>query len=310
MLAPAQTKRKINRGREAFHFFLAAIPVIGFVIFGLVPMVMSLMLSFTDVKGSILDDFTFVGFANFAYLAKNVNFLKSMRNTLFYVLNVPLSLAAGLFIAYLVNKAGAGNRFFRSVFFIPYVCSTVSISIAWKIMYDADYGIINTILGGFGVDKIGWISSPKTFMLSVIIMSVWKGTGLCIILYQAALANVNQSYYESAKIDGASPARIFFTITLPAVSPTTFYLLTMKIIASLQVMEEPDILSGGDETMSGLDWADMTVVKFLYKTFNGGWNSLGFGVGSAAALILTLFILIVTYINFALGKKWVNYDMS
>ena len=310
MLAPAQTKRKINRGREAFHFFLAAIPVIGFVIFGLVPMVMSLMLSFTDVKGSILDDFTFVGFANFAYLAKNVNFLKSMRNTLFYVLNVPLSLAAGLFIAYLVNKAGTGNRFFRSVFFIPYVCSTVSISIAWKIMYDADYGIINTILGGFGVDKIGWISSPQTFMLSVIIMSVWKGTGLCIILYQAALANVNQSYYESARIDGASPARIFFTITLPAVSPTTFYLLTMKIIASLQVMEEPDILSGGDETMSGLDWADMTVVKFLYKTFNGGWNSLGFGVGSAAALILTLFILIVTYINFALGKKWVNYDMA
>ena len=110
MLANAQVKRKINRGRETFRFFLAAIPVIGFVIFGLVPMVVSLMLSFTNVKGSILDDFTFVGFANFAYLVKNVNFLKSMRNTLFYVLNVPLSLAVGLFIAYLVNKTSFSGR--------------------------------------------------------------------------------------------------------------------------------------------------------------------------------------------------------
>lgn len=300
----------VTRGREAFHFFLAAIPVLGFLIFGLVPLVLSLALSFTNVKMSILDEFTFVGIQNFVTLAKNVYFKKSIVNTLYYTLNVPLSIALGLFIAYLVNKAMKGKYFFRSVFFIPYVCSTVSMAVAWKIMYDKEYGIINTLLSSFGVAQIGWITTPQTFMLSTIIMSVWSGTGFCVILYQAALANVNTAYYESAKIDGASNARVFFSISLPAVSPTTFYLLTMKLIGSLQVMAEPDILSGGNSTTGGLNWADMTVVKFLYKTFGGSWNSIGFGVGSAAALILTVFIALVTWINFRLGKKWVNYDMA
>ena len=259
---------------------------------------------------SILEDFTFVGVKNFITLAKNVYFKKSIVNTLYYTLNVPLSIALGLFIAYLVNKAMKGKYFFRSVFFIPYVCSTVSVAVAWKIMYDKEYGIFNTLLSSFGVAQIGWISTPQTFMLSTIIMSVWSGTGFCVILYQAALANVNTAYYESAEIDGASNARVFFSISLPAVSPTTFYLLTMKLIGSLQVMAEPDILSGGNSTTGGLNWADMTVVKFLYKTFGGSWNSIGFGVGSAAALVLTVFIALVTWINFRLGKKWVNYDMA
>ena len=274
------------------------------------PLVLSLALSSTDVKMSILEDFTFVGVKNFITLAKNVYFKKSIVNTLYYTLNVPLSIALGLFIAYLVNKAMKGKYFFRSVFFIPYVCSTVSVAVAWKIMYDKEYGIFNTLLSSFGVAQIGWISTPQTFMLSTIIMSVWSGTGFCVILYQAALANVNTAYYESAEIDGASNARVFFSISLPAVSPTTFYLLTMKLIGSLQVMAEPDILSGGNSTTGGLNWADMTVVKFLYKTFGGSWNSIGFGVGSAAALVLTVFIALVTWINFRLGKKWVNYDMA
>ena len=141
--APPVKKRAsyngVTPGREAFHIFLAAIPVIGFMIFGLVPLVLSLALSFTDVKMSILEDFTFVGVKNFITLAKNVYFKKSIVNTLHYTLNVPLSIALGLFIAYLVNKAMKGKYFFRSVFFIPYVCSTVSVAVAWKIMYDKQY---------------------------------------------------------------------------------------------------------------------------------------------------------------------------
>lgn len=289
------------------NFSLASVPVLGFLIFGLFPMIMSLIFSFTDVSLSLKEDFGYVGWANFKYVFSDPTFFKSLISTFIYSLNVPISLVVSLYIAYLVQKSTVCKRFFRLIFFIPYVCSTVAMSLVWKQMFDTHYGILNTTLGALGLMPIPWISSSDWFMVSCVIMSVWSGTGFCVILYQAALANVNESYYEAARLDGASEKEIFFKITLPAISPTTFYLLVMKLIGSLQVFTEPQILAGGS---LGLDNWDMTVVRYIMKCINGGWGTLGLGVGSAAGWVITILIVFVTWLNFRMGDKWTNYDMS
>lgn len=283
--------------------------MIGFVIFGLVPMVLSLAMAFTNVQNSILDDFDVVWFSNFEALLKSETFWQTVENTAFMTLSVPISISIGLFVAYLVNKVTVGKRFFRSVFFIPYICSTAAVASSFKMLYNTKYGILNSFFALFDVNAVPWITSPEYFRISTVIMMVWGGTGFCIILYQAALANVNQAYYEAARIDGASEVRVFFTITFPAVSPTTFYLLVMNSIGGMQAMGEADMLAGGGSVTSGLKYTDVTVVKYLYNII-GGYNSDGFGVASAAALMLATAICTITYINFKLGKKWVNYDMS
>ncbi len=292
---------------EIGHFGMASIPVLGFILFGLFPMAMSLIFSFTDVSLSIKEEFGFVGLSNFKYIFTDPTFYKSLISTFIFSLSVPITLVVSLYIAYLVDKASYGKRFFRLIFFIPYVCSTVAMSLVWKQMFDTHYGILNTALSWLGLSPIAWISSKEMIMVSCVIMSVWSGTGFCVIIFQAALANVNKSYYEAARMDGATEREIFFKITLPAVSPTTFYLLIMRLIGALQVFTEPQILAGGS---LGLDNWDITVVRYIMNCINGGWSSLGLGVGSAAGWIITIVIIIITWLNFRVGNKWTNYDMS
>lgn len=300
---PALRRRLDNAGSMA----LAGVPVLGFVIFGLFPMVMSLMFSFTDVSFSLREDFDFVGVSNFVRLLKDSGFRLSILNTFKFTLTVPLTLGVSLYIAYLIEKCGRGKRFFRLVFFIPYVCSSVAISLVFKQMYDTHYGILNTLLHKLGLKGIPWISNKYIFMFSAIFLSVWSGVGFCVILYEAALSKVNVAYYEAARIDGATDRQIFFKITLPAITPTTFYLLVMRLIGALQVFTEPQILAGGS---TGLDGWDITVVMYVMRCINGGWASLGLGYGSAAGWIIAIIIIFVTWLNFKLSDKWTNYDMT
>lgn len=305
-------KRSVRKQLDGVtNWLLAAIPVIGFCIFGLMPMALSLGLSFTSIKVGFAEEISFVGFDNFSYLFHDERFLQSIWVTVYYMLSVPLVLAMSLYCAYLVNRATKGKKFYRSVLFIPYVCSTVAVSLAWRIIYEKNYGIINTVLDQVGLGKIPWISSPEMFMPATILMSVWSGCGFCIILYQAALSNINASYYEAAEIDGATPAQIFFKITLPAVSPTTFYLLIMRVIGGLQVMAEPEILAGGPANTTNLGYMDITLVRYLYNlAFGSSRLTAGLGVASAAGWILAIFIMLITWLNFRMSKKWVNYDMN
>ena len=293
---------------QSVNFLIAAIPVIGFVLFGLIPMVISLLVSFTSVKQSfITENIVFIGFKNYGRLFQDRLFWKSFGNTLLYTLNVPFSLGFGLIVAYLVNSSSKGQKFFRFVFFIPYVCSTAAIALSWKIMYNYEYGIFNAVLNDLGLKAVGWITSPNVFMFSTMLMTIWASSGICIILYQAALANVNPSYLEAAQIDGAREITVFFRIVVPAISPTTFYLLTMKLIGSLQVMAETQMLSGDS---ASLNWADSTVVNYLYRM--GFIDPIYYGqsIASAAGWILSIIIILITWLNFRLGKKYVNYDIT
>ncbi len=291
------------------NFLMAVIPLVGFVLFMLVPMGMSFVMSFFEMKTPIFGEGVFVGMKNFRDLlfGEYASLLyQSFGNTLLYWLNVPLSMLGGLFIAVLLNKNIAAKKFFRTVFFIPYVCSLVSVALIFRMMYETNYGVINTVLSVFGVEKVAWITSPKTFMLSAVLMQSWKNLGFCIILFQAALSNVNQSYVEAAAIDGAGRGRIFFSITLPAISSTTYYLLTICTIGALQSMGEVQILSQNHTYV--LDYSYNTVVLFLYDMAFSFPYKYGYGISAATSWILVVFILIVTQISAKLSKRWVHHE--
>lgn len=310
-------KKKASKRDRAGSFLAAGIPLLGFLIFGAIPLILASVISFTELHSTNLADMEFIGLENFKTILTNGDegrTYASYLSTIVYALNAPLCIAIALYIANLVNQSKIGQRFFRSIFFIPYVCSTVVIGLTFKILYNEEAGILNALLSFLGFQKVGWLTdSPWSFMIATIIMTVWQGLGFCIVLFQAALANVDQSYYEAAEIDGATPFQVFWKITWPAISPTTAYLITMKIIWALQAMTETYILAGGSNTIvptwgdSGA-WVSDTVVKHIYNMVFVNSFQYGYGLAAAAAWILAIIVFIVTRINLKAQERWVNYD--
>lgn len=309
-------KQRLQR-RDHIGSTLAAMgPLIGFAIFGMIPLLLATVVSFTELHGTDLSQMEFVGLDNYWTILTNGDnrTYASYMSTIFYTLNAPICIALALYIANLLNKAKFGQRFFRSVFFIPYVCAAVVVGLTFKILYNDEAGVLNAILSFLGFSGIGWLKdSAPTFMWSTIIMTVWQGLGFCIILFQAALANVDKSYYEAAKLDGASSFQTFWKITWPAISPTTSYLLTMKIIWALQAMTEPYILTSGANQVvptwgdSGA-WASDLVVKHIYNMVFQYPYQFGYGLAAAAGWILAIIVFIVTIINMKWQERWVSYD--
>ena len=309
-----KNRRKI-KSEQIGGFLAGSIPLIGFLLFGIIPLAMSAVISLNELHTTNLVEMEYVGMDNFVTVLTNADnyTYASYWSTILYTLNAPICIALSLWIAYLISKSKFGKKFFRSVFFIPYVCSSVVISLTFKkMLYNFDGGILNEFLVNLGFEPVGWlIDSPWVFMIAAILMTVWAGLGWCIVLFQAALSNVDQSYYEAAKLDGASDAQMFWKITWPAISPTTAYLLTMKVIWALQSMAEMHLLAGTDMTPEwegSSAWVSDTVVKYIYNMIFVRSYQHGYGLAAAAGWILAIIVLIVTFVNMRLQKRWVNYD--
>ena len=309
-------KRKRKRRDELSNACAAVIPLVGFLLFGLIPLALASMVSLTELHSTNLAEMEFVGLKNYKTILTNGDgrTYASYLSTVIYALNAPICIALALYIANLVNKTKLGQRFFRSSLFIPYVCSTVVIGLTFKILYGNEAGVLNAILSALGFEKVGWLTdSPWIFLLSAIIMTVWKGLGYCIVLFQAALANVDETYYEAARIDGASSFQVFWRITWPAISPTTAYLFTMKLIWALQSMAETYILASGANVQvptwgNSEAWVSDTVVKHIYNMVFYNSYRWGYGLAAAAGWILAIIVFIVTRINMKAQERWVNYD--
>lgn len=311
-----QFKRKKSRWKEySVNALAAGIPLIGFLLFGIIPLVMAGVVSLNELHTTDLGDMKFIGLQNFVTILTNGDnaTYASYFSTLIFTINVPICIAVALFIANLVNRTKFGQRLFRSVFFIPYVCSTVVIALAFKTLFREQGGVFNAVLNVLGLKGVGWlVDSPWMFMLSTTIMTVWSGLGLCIVLFQAALAKVDASYYEAAKIDGASSTQIFWKITWPAISPTTAYLITMKLIWSLQAMTETYILAEKGTFVptwpNSAGWVSDTVVTHIYNMMMSASYAYGYGLAAAAGWILAIIVLIITRVNMKLQERWVVYD--
>ena len=282
-------------------FLMSFIPVLGFLIFGLIPMLLAIIMAFMNIRGFNFNGATWVGLNNFIEVLHDDMFWQSIVNTLYMSVSTFLNIALSLIIAFLLSKNIKGKKVFRTIYFVPYVCSVAAITLMWTWIFNTRFGVVNNVFKAWGLEPKDWFNDEDLFIPVLILMGVWSGTGYGIILYSAALTNVNSALYEAAKVDGANSFKSFLHITLPAISPTTFYLLIMGIIGALQEFARPQIISGS----GGPNNVGVTVVFYLYRR---GFTYFEMGPASATAWLLALAIVFVTIINFVVSKLWVNYD--
>ena len=301
---------KHDRSEQIYGMLFAAIPLVGFILFGIIPLVLSLVMSFSNVPTfnfSEIQVYTFDElFTNYKAIFEDEKFYKSIVNTLYVIISLPLSMIIGLILAVLLQQKIKGSKMFRTIFFIPYVCSIVAVTLMWRTMLDKNYGIINQFLGWFGIDAIAWLTDPKYFMTAMIIMITWCSVGFNLILYSAALTGISPGLYEAAEMDGAGAVRKFFKITLPLLSPTTFYLLIIGLIGSLQEFARFQAINAVNSNLispTGPNDSGLTIVFYLYNKAFGEAGTLG--NAAAVSWVLTIVTILLTAINFIGSKKWV-----
>lgn len=286
----------------------ALIPVVGYLLFNIIPQIMSLLMSFGDVPSVYFDEMTFTGLGNYKAMLTDVRFWKALGNTFFYAISTVVCIVLGLAVALLLNRKSLKMKgFYRVVFFIPYVCSIVATSIMWQWIFESDYGILNGITTKFFGEsaRVRWLQEPGGFRFAILLMSIWGGYGYNVLLYQSALAAVDQNLYEAADLDGANAWKKFVHVTLPGISPTTFYMMTMGLIGSMQAFTTQQVWGGSS---GGPEQAGLTAVYYVYIMGISAPASYGMGLACAASWLLAIFIFIATRFCFWTSKFWVSED--
>ncbi|MGB4458924.1 MAG: sugar ABC transporter permease [Defluviitoga tunisiensis] len=274
--------------------------IILLLIFMLIPILVSLTLSFTDFNVFAIYDWSnasFIGFENYNNLMKDPLFWKALLNTLYaLVVAMPLTIILALSFAALLNRETTYfKNFFKVSFYLPSITNTVAIAIVWSWMLNPDYGLINWFLGLIGIQGPNWLGDPAWAMPSVIMLVVWKAVGYNIILFTAGLQNIPDYLYEAAELDGASKFQKFLHVTIPSLRPTIFFVTVMTIIGYLQLFEEPYMLTGGGPLDSTL-----SIVLYLYRQ---GFRFFKLGYASSIAFVLFIMIFALTFIQMKVGKK-------
>jgi multiple sugar transport system permease protein len=286
---------------EERRFYLFLSPwIIGFIFFGAGPLIGSIVLSLTDY--SLLSAPQFVGVENYSRLFADPLFYRSMVNTIYFgVASVALSVVFTLVIAILLNQQVQGLWFFRMVFYLPSVVAGIATALLWKSILDPDFGLINLILGWFGIQGPGWLQDPKWAIPGLVLMAVW-GAGNTIVIYLAGLQSIPQHLYEAAQIDGANWWDRFRHVTIPMMSPVIF----TGLIASLQAYVLILIMTQGAGTSAGgPENSTLVIGLYIYKT---AFQYFDFGYAAALSWALFVFIMIITLIQFVLARRWVFYD--
>ena len=299
---------KKKKRDNIFGVLFAMSPLVGFALFGVLPLIFSIVLSFGNLPTYNLLDIEFCGLDNYIRIfTEDAEFGQSIGNTFLYSFitvggTVVISLIASLFL----NKIKRGGKLIRIILFIPYVCSVVATSTMWKWLFDYNYGVLNDIVEFFGMTRVNWLGEAATAMPIMILMSIWGGLGYNMILYSAALNSVSRTYYEAAELDGAGSIKQFFSITLPMISPTTFFIMVMGFIGALQSFANFQVMtpSGGPD---GTTWT--MVFRVWYVAFVEDSYRYGMGYASAMSWIVGGIVMIFTAIMFGLSRRWVNYDV-
>ena len=299
------TRKRLGK-EEVQGILYANIPLFGFCLFGLIPLLLSLYLCFNSFKGLRLHTAKFVEWENFSEILQDEMFWQSLGNTAFVLVAAVVALLLSLVISALIATNVRGAKGFKAIYFVPYVCSLVAITFMWKWIYDYNYGVLNTTLMDWGwiQEPISWLGSAEYYRTAMFVLLVWSSTGFNIILLTAALIGVPKELHEAAQIDGAGEFRRFFSITLPLISPTIFYLLIMGLIGALQEFTRFQVMTPD----GGPEYQGMTVVFYLYRQLFNASGGSDLGVASAMGWIIAVLISAVTILNFSLQRRWVNYD--
>lgn len=293
-----KSKRKFNKEYLWGYSFVAA-PILGFLLFAFIPIGYSVFVSFT--KYDAFNPPVLTGADNYTRLLfEDPLFWKSLWNTFYAAIGIPIGMIVALAIAIALNQKVIGIKVFRTIFFLPTICSVVALTLLWKWIFNADYGLLNYLLGMIGVEGPAWLNDYRWAMPSMIIQGVWAGLGFHMVLYLAALQGVPASLYEAAEIDGAGSWKKFRFVTIPGISPTTLFILITAIISALQDFVRFMIMTEG-----GPEYSTMTIVYYL---FLNAFRYMDMGFASAMAWMLGILIMIITLINFWLSKRWVHYE--
>ncbi|OSP53851.1 carbohydrate ABC transporter permease [Pseudoruegeria sp. SK021] len=288
------------RRNGAGYLFLAPW-LIGFFCLTLGPALVSLYLSFTNYD--LLTTPEFVGMQNYVRMATaDPKFIASIRVTLLYVaLSVPLKLAFALAVAMVLNRGMRGLPFYRAIFYLPSLLGTsVAIAVLWRQLFAAD-GMVNSLLAQFGVEGPSWISNPNYSLYTLVVLSVWQ-FGSPMIIFLAGLRQIPVDMYEAASLDGASPARQFFRITLPLLSPVIFFNVVIQTIEAFKAFTPAFIISGGS---GGPINSTLFYTLYLYQE---AFSYFRMGYASALAWVLVVLIAVFTAFSFLTTKYWVHYD--
>lgn len=279
--------------------------LLGFLLFTSIPVLASFVLSF--VEWDLLSPPKFIGFNNFKMLFQDLLFWQYCWNTLVLMLAIPFGVGGSLLLALALNQKLKGVVFFRTIYFLPTICSGVAIYVLWRFIYNPEFGVLNSLIGALGqlihvpLKGPNWLTDENWAKPALIIMGVWQTVGgYNMILYLAALQGVPRDLYEAAEIDGANEWQRFWAVTWPQISPTTFFIATMSIIGGFQAGFDPAyIMTGG-----GPNGSTTTIIYYIYNNAFQ-WNHMGYA--AAISWFLFLVIFLITMIQFKAFGKLVHY---
>jgi len=284
----------INK-KKMLPYLLVSPYLVHFILFVAFPVGFSIVLTFH--KWNIISPMEYIGLNIYVRLFINTTFLRSIGNTLiFLVIHIPLQIIFALFLAEILNQKIKLRGAFRGAFFLPVIVSGVVVTILWQQLYGLDTGLLNRLLTGVGLGKIGWLTDPEIAMASIAVMATWKNVGLYIILFLVGLQTVPTQYYEAADLEGATHLQKFFKITLPMINPTIFMVVILSTIGGFSLFIEPYIMTGGGPLNS-----TMSAVLYIYKQ---GFFYYHMGYAATLGLFFAFIILAVVMIQ----KKFIEKD--
>lgn len=291
-------KKGFMTDETKWGYILVAPTIIGLIVLNVYPFIQTLVLSFSTTHPFGIYEIS--GIDNYRQMFASREFWKATWNSVYFcILTVPLGVFLSLLTAVLLNAKIKGKSAFRAIYFLPMVVAPAAIAMVWKWIFNAEYGIINQLIG----TRVSWLTNPKLVLLSCAVVAIWSAVGYDAILLLSGIQNIFKSYYEAASLDGASKVQQFFKITLPMVSPTLFVVLIMRLMASIKVYDL--IYMMVDQTNPALTSAQSLMYLFYRESFVAGNR----GYASAIVIWTVLLIGVITALQFWGQKKWVNYEV-
>lgn len=292
-----QHRIKWKRVGSVWLFVLPAL--IPLIVFWIYPILRSVLISMTDWD-YMSPSYHFVFWKNFTALFHDARFYDALLNTLVFTAGTLIpTIALGLLLALLLQKSFKGSGIVKFILFSPWITPTVAVSIVWTWIYDPGNGIANQVLNIFHLPALQWIKSSDTAMLAVIIVTVWKSLGYAMIFYLSALEKVPKELYEASGLDGAKGWQRFRDVTIPCISPTTFFLIIITMVSSLQAYDQIQILTQGGPAGS--------TRTLLYMYYQLGFEEFDMGQATAVAVVMIVITVLLSAVQFRASKKWVHY---
>ncbi|MEV5025344.1 carbohydrate ABC transporter permease [Paenibacillus sp. LPE1-1-1.1] len=300
-LAKPKKVRSLESGETLAGWLFVGPMLIGVFILVLLPILATIVLSFADwnfVQG--WNGINWVGFGNFEKLLHDSQFLRSVRNNFLFLFAVPIYMIISMVLAVIIDRHVYLKSYFKVAYFMPYISSIVAVAVVWQVLFQPSYGPINQFLKTIGIDNPPmWIADPHYALISIMMIVVWTSIGFNMIIYIAGLQSIPKDLYEAADIDGANGWTKFARITFPLLSPTSFFLLVTGIISTFKVFDVIAVMTQG-----GPIGSTSLMVWYLYDT---AFVNLKVGYASSIAVVLFLFVLLITFGQWMAQKRWVNY---